>query len=140
MTPRRARADRRGHVGDPLRPLLADSYARGWRPGPARFRPGPARLWRLPLAGLLAQCTYSEGAVFVRVQVAERPVPSDLTLPSFLSWSRTSLMVWSLIPGTAVLMSARRNVTGAWRRMCSRMRCCLVPGVLAEAARSANTL
>ncbi len=43
-------------------------------------------------------------------------------------------MVWSLTPGTAILMSARRNVTGAWRRMCSRARCCLVPGVWAAAA------
>ena len=48
-------------------------------------------------------------------------------------------MVWSLTPGTAVLMSARRNVAGAWRTMCPRTRCCLVPGVWAAAARSAKT-
>jgi hypothetical protein len=88
---------------------------------------------------MLVQGSYSERAVFVRVHVAERPVPSARTLPSFLSCSRTSRMVWSLTPGTAVLMSARRNVTGAWRRMCSRTRCCLVPGVWAAAARPAKT-
>lgn len=42
---------------------------------------------------MLAQRTYSAGAVFVRVQVAEQPVPSARTLPSFLSCSRTSRMV-----------------------------------------------
>jgi len=89
---------------------------------------------------VLAQGTYSAGAVFgIRVQVAERPVPSARTLPSPFSCSRTSRIVWSLTPGTAVLISARRNVAGAWRRMCSRIRCCLVPGVLADAARSAKT-
>src|SRR6266581_3788217 len=60
----------------------------------------------------------AEGAVFSsRVQDAERPVPSARTLFSLLSCSRTSRMVWSLTPGRAVLMSARRNVTGARRRM-----------------------
>ena len=38
-------------------------------------------------------------------------------------------MVWSLTPGTAVLMSARRKVAGAWRSMCSRTRSCFVPAV-----------
>ena len=44
-----------------------------------------------------------------------------------------------LTPGTAVLISTRRNVAGAWRRMCSRMRSCFVPGDRAAAARSAKT-
>jgi ABC-type lipoprotein export system ATPase subunit len=51
------------------------------------------------------------------------------TMPSLLSCSRASRIVWSLTPGIAVLMSARRKVAGAWRRMCSRTRRCLVPGV-----------
>lgn len=45
--------------------------------------------------------------VVVLVQVAERPVPSARTLPSPLNCSRTSRIVWSLTPGTAVLMSAK---------------------------------
>ena len=56
---------------------------------------------------MLAQSTYSEDAVFpvpVRVQVAERPVPSARTFPSPLSCSKTRRMVWSLTPGTAVLI------------------------------------
>jgi hypothetical protein len=47
--------------------------------------------------------------MLVGLHVAEWPIPSARILPSFLNYSKTSRMVWSLTPGTAVLMSARRR-------------------------------
>jgi hypothetical protein len=63
---------------------------------------------------MLAQSTYSEGAVFVRVHVAARPVPSARTLRSFLSCSRTSRMVWSLTTGEPPLSWWGRDSAGRW--------------------------
>ena len=79
-----------------------------------------------------------ECAVFgIRIQVAERSVPSARSLPSPLNCFKTRRIFWSLTPGIAILTSARRNVVVTWRRMCSRTRCYLVPGVWAAAARLA---
>ena len=98
--------DRPGAAGGP------DNAQEGPRPD----RPRPLLRWEFTgwEAQEAAQSTYLEDAVFgIRVQVAERPVPSARTLPSPRNCSRASRIVWSLTPGTAVLMSARRNVAGA---------------------------
>jgi hypothetical protein len=104
-----------------------DKAQEGWRRY-SRTAPELGKTY-LHAPKILAQCTYSKGAVFLRVQVAERPVPSDCTLPSLLNCSRTSRMVWSLIPGTAVLIS-RGGTCWARGAGCARRRAAaLSPGL-----------